>query len=108
MAAADIVRRQVNAFNSQDLEAFLATYAADAVVTGVAAQPLVGSRRLREFYARRLRDASLRCVLDTVVTFGERWVVAREQITSGATTTETIAMFDVVDGLIQRASMLKA
>ena len=40
--------------------------------------------------------------------FGERWVVAQERVINAGVATETIATFDVVDGLIQRASMLKA
>lgn len=104
-----VVRAQVEAFNAHDLEAFLATYADDAVVTGVTPEPLRGRDELRAFYGPRLTgDATLACTIDATVGFGDRWVVAREWITSGAGRTETIATFDVVDGRISRASMLKA
>lgn len=47
-------------------------------------------------------------MIEQTVLFGDRWVVAREQVINAGVSTETIATFDVVDGLISRASMLKA
>jgi len=47
-------------------------------------------------------------VIDTSVLFGSRWVVAQERVINAGVATETIATFDVVDGVISRASMLKA
>lgn len=102
------VTAQLEAFNVHDLDAFVATYADDAVVIGVAPAPLVGDDAIRAFYAPRLLNRDLSCVIDTHVLFGERWVVAREQVIDADTATETIATFDVVHGLIARAVMLKA
>ncbi|KJL32087.1 nuclear transport factor 2 family protein [Microbacterium oxydans] len=107
-SALDTVQAQLDAFNAHDLDAFVATYAADAVITGVAPDPLVGSTAIRAFYAPRLRNPELSCVIDATVLFGIRWVVAQERVINAGVATETIATFDVVDGLIARASMLKA
>lgn len=107
-SATAVVEAQVGAFNDHDLEAFLATYAADAVVVGVAAEPLRGAAALREFYTPRMQDANLSCTVDVQLQLGERWVVARELVTSSAGTSETIATFEVLNGAITRASMLKA
>ena len=100
-SALDTVQAQLDAFNAHDLDAFVATYADDAVVTGVAPEPLVGSEP-------RLQNPELSCVIDTSVLFGSRWVVAQERVINAGVATETIATFDVVDGVISRASMLKA
>lgn len=108
MNALDVVTAQLDAFNAHDLEAFVASYAPDAAVIGVAAEPIVGRDAIRSFYEPRLANPQLSCVIDTVVQFGERWIVAREYVRNGEVSTETIATFDVLDGLIQRASMLKA
>lgn len=108
MSTLSIVQAQVDAFNAHDLEAFLTFYARDAVVVGVAPEPLIGQERLRAFYAPRLRDDSVHCTIDASVLFGERWVVARELVSTAGGVTETIATFDIGGGLIQRASMLKA
>ncbi|WP_336502749.1 nuclear transport factor 2 family protein [Microbacterium paraoxydans] len=107
-SALDTVQAQLDAFNAHDLEAFVATYADDAVVTGVAPEPLVGSAAIRAFYEPRLQNPELSCVIDTSVLFGSRWVVAQERVINAGVATETIATFDVVDGVISRASMLKA
>jgi uncharacterized protein (TIGR02246 family) len=107
-SALDTVQAQLDAFNAHDLDAFVATYADDAVVTGVAAEPLVGSAAIRAFYEPRLQNPELSCVIDTSVLFGSRWVVAQERVINAGVATETIATFDVVDGVISRASMLKA
>ncbi|WP_348789133.1 nuclear transport factor 2 family protein [Leifsonia sp. NPDC080035] len=108
LTALAVVADQVAAFNAHDLEAFVATYAEDAVVVGVAAEPLVGRDALRAFYGDRLTHPDLRCEIDATTLFGERWVVARESVIRDGVGTETIATFDVRDGLIRRASMLKA
>ena len=102
-----VVTAQVDAFNARDLDAFCATYAPDAVVSGVTPEPIVGRDALRAFYAGRFEDPALHCVIDASVTFGERWLVARELVTTSAGTGETVATFDVADGLIARASMVK-
>lgn len=106
--AHDTVQAQLDAFNAHDLDAFVAAYAADAVITGVAAEPIVGASAIRAFYEPRLQNPELSCTIETSVLFGARWVVAQEQVINGGVATETIATFDVVDGLIVRASMLKA
>jgi uncharacterized protein (TIGR02246 family) len=107
-SALDTVQAQLDAFNAHDLDAFVATYADDAVITGVAAEPVVGSTEIRAFYEPRLQNPELSCVIDATVLFGTRWVVAQEQVINAGVATETIATFDVIDGRIARASMLKA
>ncbi|MDQ4215103.1 nuclear transport factor 2 family protein [Microbacterium sp. ASV81] len=106
--ALDTVQAQLDAFNAHDLDAFVATYAADAVIVGVAPKPIAGEQAIRAFYEPRLQNPDLSCMIETSVLFGSRWVVAREQVVNAGVATETIATFDVVDGLIARASMLKA
>lgn len=103
-----VVTEQVDAFNAHDLDAFVATYAEDAVVTGVGDAPLIGRASIRDFYADRLAHPALSCRIDAQTLFGDRWVVAQESIVRDGVATETIATFDVRDGLIRRASMLKA
>ena len=106
--AAETVSAQLAAFNAHDLEAFASTYAVDAVVTGVAPQALSGRDAIRDFYSLRFADGGLSCIIETSVGFGERWVVAREFVTGPERIAETIAIFDVVNGFISRATMLKA
>ncbi|MFK4791029.1 nuclear transport factor 2 family protein [Microbacterium sp. ZW T5_56] len=106
--AHDTVLAQLDAFNAHDLDAFVATYAEDAMITGVAADPIMGAAAIRAFYEPRLQNPELSCVIDSTVLFGERWVIAREYVINAGVSTETIATFDVAEGRIARASMLKA
>jgi hypothetical protein len=101
-----VFRRQVAAFNAHDLEAFLATYADDAVA-GIAPAPVAGADALRAHYASRLGDASLGCDVVATTTFGSRWLVAHERVTSGTGAEEVVAVFEVTDGLIRRATMVR-
>lgn len=104
----ETVQAQLDAFNEHDLSAFVATYAADAVITGLTDEPISGSEAIRAFYGPRLQNPELSCAIQTTVLFGTRWVVVQEQVLNAGVATETIATFDVVGGLIARASMLKA
>ena len=106
--ALDTVHAQLDAFNAHDLDAFVATYSADAVIVGVTPDPIVGTAAIRAFYEPRLANPELSCAIVDIILFGTRWVVAQEQVVNAGVATETIATFDVVDGLIARASMLKA
>lgn len=108
MTALSVVTAQVDAFNAHDLQAFIATYAENTVIVGAAPHVLEGHHAMRAHYAQRLDNPELRCDIGTSVVFGDRWVVAHESIWDGEKTTEVIATFDVVDGVISRASMLKA
>lgn len=106
--AAAVVRAQVDAFNAHNLDAFLATYAPDASVAGIAPEVLTGHTALRDFYFPRLKDPALQCAIEMMLSVSKRWVVVREFVTSTRGTSETLAAFDVVDSVITRASILKA
>lgn len=108
MSALSVVTAQVEAFNTHDLDAFIATYAENAQIVGAAEQTIVGHAAMRQHYSQRLSNPNLRCDIDTTVLFGDRWLVAHELISDGTTITEVIATFEVVDGVISRASMLRA
>lgn len=103
----ETVTAQLDAFNAHDLDAFVATYSENCIVAGVDAEPIVGRGALREFYAPRLANSELSCVIDEAVLFGDDFLVAREFVVNGTLSTETIATFEVIDGLITRASMVK-
>jgi uncharacterized protein (TIGR02246 family) len=75
--AVDVVQKQVEAYNSQDLESFLATYSDDAVITSASTGQIVlqGKDRMRERYGdlfrkypkNRVRIAERRTEGDKVV-----------------------------------------
>ncbi|MBB4660923.1 nuclear transport factor 2 family protein [Conexibacter arvalis] len=102
---AQVFLAQVDAFNAADLEAFLATYADDAVVNGLGPDPVAGKEALRALYAERFTQRPLRCEVSALHEIGGRWAVAHEQVTGPAGTNELVAVFEVADGAIVRADM---
>lgn len=104
----DVFRAQVEAFNDHDVEAFLSTYATDAVVTSTVNDPLVGHDAMRAHYTKRLANTAMRCDVVATCFFGDRWIVAHELVSDGSATTEVIASFEVKGGRIARASLVVA
>jgi uncharacterized protein (TIGR02246 family) len=85
MAAADIVARQVDAYNAHDLEAFLACYTDDVVVTsGNGDLLLEGGEAVRDQYGvmfERLPDVQV--TVRHRIELGA-WVVDDEHVTAAA------------------------
>lgn len=106
--AIDIVRQQVEAFNSRDLDCFLGTYATHAEVSGLQPHPIIGRSALRDFYSGSFQDSSAHCEVTSLMRVGERWVVAHENVSNSHQSTETIAMFEVIDDVITKAALFKA
>jgi hypothetical protein len=104
-----VFRRQVDAFNAHDLESFLACYSGDAVILGGRpGDEIVGADAMRRSYTRRLAEPGLHCDVREAVTMGECWLVAHEFVTSGGTTTEVVALFEIRGGLIVRSTSLRS
>lgn len=101
-----VFQAQVDAFNDHNVEAFLSTYASDAIITSSGADALRGQERMREHYTNRLANHQLRCDVVAFCEFGDRWIVAHEQVSDGSGTTEVVATFEVVGGLILRSSLV--
>jgi hypothetical protein len=105
VSAADVVQRQVEAYNDRDLNRFVSTYSEKITVFRMPSiEPsIVGKARLADFYATQrfnLPDLHAEIVnrieLGTKVIDHERvWGVRAEPI-------EVAAIYEVAGGLIQR------
>jgi uncharacterized protein (TIGR02246 family) len=104
----EVVQRQVEAFNAHDLEAFLATYAEDAVAAGGAGMdaPVHGRDALRAHYARRLAQPGLRATIEQRVRLG-RWVVDYEIVENDAGSTPALAVYEVEGSFISRSTIVR-
>jgi hypothetical protein len=111
MEAQAIVQRQMEAYNRRDVDEFCAYFAPDAVTRLYENDELLaaGIEELRALYARRFAEnpnlhmtVQARLVLDNVV-------VDREIIRGfdGGVTIEAIAIHEVRNGRIQRASFVR-
>jgi imidazolonepropionase-like amidohydrolase len=107
---ADVVDRQVDAYNARDLEAFVALYAEDAVVARHPSGEIVAEGRdgLREVYgALFAKSPALKAiVLNRVETGG--WVVDQELVTGigDRPYTHGVAIYEVEGALIERVWFL--
>jgi hypothetical protein len=104
----ELFERQVAAFNAHDVDAFVATYAQDTVVTSFGQPAFTGRDELRDHYRQRFEDTSLHCRIDRVEVFAGMWVVAQEYVSSADGGTAVLGVFEIAGGGIQRASLLRA
>lgn len=108
---ADIVQRQLNAYNARDLDAFIATYHADASLYDFPDTPrMAGHAAMRERYGRLFsRVPTLHAQVPRRIVSGN-YVIDEEVVTglpNGATVRAT-AIYEVRDGLISRVWFIPA
>ncbi|MBB1257075.1 nuclear transport factor 2 family protein [Streptomyces alkaliterrae] len=72
-----VVRRQLDAYNAHDLDAFVATYSPDVRVDRPDGTTLEGADALRAAYAEQFAAARCHAVVENRLTEG-RWVVDQE------------------------------
>ena len=106
---ATIVQRQLDAYNARDLDAVLATYAPDARQFAHPATLLaVSAADMRERMAQRFAEPNLHARLLQRVVMGNI-VIDHEEVTrtfpEGAGRVDMVAIYEVVDGKIQSASV---
>jgi hypothetical protein len=109
MSPEAVVQRQLDAYNARDLDALLATYAADARQY-VYPNTLVttGHAEIRARMAPRFEESNLHARLLQRAVMGDL-VIDYEEVTrtfpEGTGTVELVAMYEVVDGKIQSQSV---
>jgi hypothetical protein len=109
---ADLIQRQLDAYNAHDLDALLATYAEDAQLFEHPATLLAsGHSQLRARFALRFQEANLHAQLLNRVLMG-RFVIDHERVTrtfpEGTGTIDLVATYEVVDGKIINVWFLAA
>ncbi|CAM3489219.1 SnoaL-like domain-containing protein [Bordetella sputigena] len=105
---ASVVQKQLDAYNAKDLEALLQAYAPDAEQYALHGALLAKGRdAMRERFATRFNEPDLHARLLTRTVMGN-FVTDLELVTRnfphGIGTMEMLCVYEVEDGLIQRAS----
>jgi hypothetical protein len=107
-SALSVVQRQLEAYNARDLDAFMATYAEDAVQYLLHADTLaVGHEAIRKRMAGRFADPALhaelrsRMVMDPIVVDHE---FVTRTFPDGLATVEMICVYEVEAGRITKAT----
>lgn len=104
-----VVQRQLDAYNARNLDALLATYAADARQYEHPGTLLAtGAAEMRARMAPRLAEPNLHARLLQRVVMGNI-VIDHEEVTrtfpEGTGRVDMVAIYEVVDGKIQSASV---
>lgn len=102
-----VVQRQLDAYNAQDVDAFVATYAEDAQQFEYPSTLLtLGTAQLRERITMRFREPNLHARLIRRIVMGDM-VIDHEEVTrtfpEGTGKLELVAIYEVRDGRITTA-----
>ena len=103
----DPVQAQVDAYNARDIDAFVAAYAPDVVITDPSGTPMLGGHEaMRDQYGALFEGSpDLRAEILGRVSAGA-WTVDQERVSRGEDTRDVLVAYEVVDGLISRVVML--
>jgi len=109
-APESVVQRQLDAYNARDIEALMATYAEDAQQFEHPSKLLAsGSAATRERFVARFKEPNLHATLLNRIVMGNM-VIDHERVTrtfpEGAGQIELIAIYEVQDGRIARATFI--
>jgi hypothetical protein len=107
LSSESIVQRQLDAYNSRDIEALLASYAKDAQMFEHPSKLLAsGTEELRERFAARFREPNLHAMLLKRIVAGPI-VIDHEKVTrtfpEGAGEIELVMIYEVKNGRIEKA-----
>jgi hypothetical protein len=101
--AADVVQRQVDAYNARDLERFAATYAESITIFRMpAVEPAVsGKAQLTAVYRERFRADHLHAEILTRMVLGDKVIDHERVIGIRDESMEAVAVYEVRDSLIR-------
>ncbi|MEQ8299154.1 MAG: SgcJ/EcaC family oxidoreductase [Hyphomonas sp.] len=109
-SSSDIIQRQLDAYNSQDIEAFLACYAEDALLSGLngdvtqSGRAAIRARHVELFGEHPQNRAELVNRIDIGSTVIDHERVAR---TPGGETFDVAAIYTIRNGLIARVDFAR-
>jgi hypothetical protein len=101
--AADVVQRQVDAYNARDLEGFAATYAESITIFRMpAVEPAVsGKAQLTEVYRERFRSDHLHAEILARIVLGDKVIDHERVIGIRDEPMEAVVVYEVRDGVIR-------
>ncbi|PRC91436.1 nuclear transport factor 2 family protein [Solimicrobium silvestre] len=105
----ELVQLQLDAYNAHDMDAFLATYSDTAqIIEFPSTVQAVGKEQMRQRYATRFNDPTRHCTIVNRIVMGNT-IVDHERIRAtfpeGVGVLEAIAIYEVVDGKIVKATL---
>jgi len=109
-SAEEVVRKQIDAYNARDMDAFLATFADEVEIFGFPNTLSVkGKEEMRKRYTVRFSDTILHCIIVKRIVMGNT-VIDHERVRvtlpEGPGVMEAIAMYEVHDGKIAKVTFI--
>jgi len=109
-SAEEVVRKQIDAYNARDMDAFLATFADEVEIFGFPNTPSAkGKEEMRKRYTVRFSDTILHCIIVKRIVMGNT-VIDHERVRvtlpEGPGVMEAIAMYEVHDGKIAKVTFI--
>ena len=105
-----VVQTQLDAYNARDLDAFLATYAAEAEILGFPATlHNKGHDAMRNRYALRFADTQLHAKLVKRIVMGTTVIdheLVQVTLPEGLGTMEVIVIYEIENGKIARSTLI--
>ena len=103
-----LVQRQVNAYNSRDIDAFMDTYADDIKIYNFPEElSLEGKEKMREqFKGMFERVPNLYCEIKNRIVLGNK-VIDREYVRFGEQFTSVIAVYEIENGKIAKVTFIR-
>jgi hypothetical protein len=106
LEGADVVDRQIDAFNRQALEEFTACYAPHATVLTDGEVVAAGADALRALYARQFAELPLTATVLSRWSQAE-WIIDRERVEGdGIPPMSVLSLYRVRDGLIDQVQFV--
>ena len=103
MNAAEVVQRQLEAYNARDLDRFIATYSDQVRIFRMpSVEPAIsGKSQLAEAYGKRFSSPSLHAEVLARIVLGNK-VIDHERVRGiKEVPVEAVAVYEVAEGLIQ-------
>ncbi|WP_296315119.1 nuclear transport factor 2 family protein [Winogradskyella sp. UBA3174] len=104
----NIVQKQLDAYNSRDIDAFMATYTKDIKLYNYPNTILSeGQEQMRKDYISWFkRSPDLKAVIKNRIVIGNK-VIDEEEVTANGQTFNAVAIYEVENGLISKVTFLR-
>ncbi|MEL6809995.1 MAG: nuclear transport factor 2 family protein [Bacteroidota bacterium] len=103
-----IVQKQLDAYNSRDIDAFMSTYSKDVELYNFPGQlRSKGQEAMKGGYAGFFQNTpDLHCKIENRIVVGNK-VIDKELVTANGTTFSAIAIYEVENGLISKVTFIQ-
>ena len=102
-----VVNRQLDAYNSRDINLFVATYSEDIEIYKNGELLMKGHQQLRERYDALFKNTpNLHCRIENRILINNK-VIDKENVTSNDRIFEAVAIYEVTDGKIKKVTFVE-